>query len=207
MGCVRTLARAKIGMPGRSCLAIVLAAGEGTRMRSPKPKVMHELGGRTLLAHVIASAKSAGTRDIAIVVGPDHDTIRGEARRIAPEAQIFQQRERRGTAHAVLSARKAIARGADDILIIFGDTPLVRAQTLAKLRAALADGAAVAVLGFRPADPKGYGRLLLQGNELAAIREERDASLEERKIGFCNGGIMALAGNHALGILSRIDNK
>ena len=176
-------------------------------MHSRVPKVMHELGGRTLLAHVIAAAKSAGTRDIAVVVGPDHDTVRGEARRIAPEAQIFEQRERRGTAHAVLSARKAIARGADDILIIFGDTPLVRAQTLAKLRAALADGAAVAVLGFRPADPKGYGRLLLQGNELAAIREERDASPEERKIGFCNGGLMALAGNHALGILSRIGNK
>jgi bifunctional UDP-N-acetylglucosamine pyrophosphorylase / glucosamine-1-phosphate N-acetyltransferase len=194
-------------MPRRSCLAIVLAAGEGTRMNSRRPKVMHELGGRTLLAHVIAAAKSAGTRDIAVVVGPDHDTVRGEARRIAPEAQIFEQRERRGTAHAVLSARKAITRGTDDILIIFGDTPLVRAQTLAKLRAALADGAAVAVLGFRPADAKGYGRLLLQGNELAAIREERDASPEERKIGFCNGGLMALAGNHALGILNRIGNK
>ena len=194
-------------MPRRSCLAIVLAAGEGTRMHSRMPKVMHELGGRTLLAHVIAAAKSAGTRDIAVVVGPEHDTVQGEARRIAPEAQIFEQRERRGTAHAVLSARKAIARGADDILIIFGDTPLVRSQTLAKLREALADGAAVAVLGFRPADPKGYGRLLLRGNELAAIREERDASPEERKIDFCNGGLMALAGSHALGILSRIGNK
>jgi len=168
---------------------------------------MHELGGRTLLEHVIAAAKSAGTRDIAVVVGPDHDTVRGEVERIAPEAQIFEQRKRRGTAHAVLSARKAIARGADDILIIFGDTPLVRPQTLAKLRQALADGAAVAVLGFRPADPKGYGRLLLHGNELVAIREEREASPEERKIGFCNGGLVALAGNHALGILSRIGNK
>jgi bifunctional UDP-N-acetylglucosamine pyrophosphorylase / glucosamine-1-phosphate N-acetyltransferase len=194
-------------MPRRSCLAIVLAAGEGTRMRSRMPKVMHELGGRTLLAHVIAAAKSAGTRDIAVVVGPGHETVRGEAQRVAPEAQIFEQRERRGTAHAVLAARKAIARGADDILIIFGDTPLVRPEMLAKLRGTLANGAAVAVLGFRPADPKGYGRLLLQGNELAAIREERDATPEERRIDFCNGGLMALAGNHALGILSRIGNK
>ena len=176
-------------------------------MHSRRPKVMHELGGQTLLAHVIAAAKSAGTRDIAVVVGPDHDTARGEVERIAPEAQIFEQRERRGTAHAVLSARKAIARGADDILIIFGDTPLVQPQTLAKLRQALADGAAVAVLGFSPADPKGYGRLLLHGNELVAIREEREASPEERKIGFCNGGLVALAGNHALGILNRIGNK
>ena len=176
-------------------------------MRSRRPKVMHELGGRTLLAHVIAAARSAGTRDIAVVIGPDNDTVRGEVERIAPEAQIFEQRERRGTAHAVLSARKAIARGADDILIIFGDTPLVRAQTLVKLREALAAGAAVAVLGFRPADPTGYGRLLLQGNELAAIREERDASPEERKMGFCNGGLVALAGNDALAILGRIGNK
>ena len=176
-------------------------------MRSRRPKVMHELGGRTLLAHVIAAARSAGTRDIAVVIGPDNDTVRDEVERVAPEAQIFEQRERRGTAHAVLSARKAIDRGADDILIIFGDTPLVRAQTLVKLREALADGAAVAVLGFRPADPTGYGRLLLQGNELAAIREERDASPEERKIGFCNGGLVALAGNHALAILGRIGNK
>src|SRR4029079_10392664 len=203
----RTPARTKIRMPDRSCLAIVLAAGEGTRMRSRKPKVMHELGGRTLLDHVINAATSAGTGDIAVVVGLGHDIVREEARRIAPNAQIFAQRERLGTAHAVLSARKAIARGADDIIIMFGDTPLVRPQTLAKLRTALADGAAVAVLGFRPADPKGYGRLLLQGNELAAIREERDATPAERRIEFCNGGLMVLAGNHAIVMLTRSGNK
>src|SRR5262245_30116627 len=145
--------REQYRMSRRSSLAIVLAAGEGTRMRSRTPKVMHQLGGLTLLAHVMGAVRSAGTRDIAIVVGPEHDTVRAEVQRIAPEAQIFQQRTRRGTAHAVLSARKAIARGADDILIIFGDTPLVRPETLKKLRGALADGAAVAVLGFRPADP------------------------------------------------------
>src|SRR4029079_5569444 len=78
---------------------------------------------------------------------------------------------------------------------------------LAKLRQAVGDGGAVAGLGFSPADPKGYGRLLLHGNELVAIREEREASPEERKIGFCNGGLGALSGNHALGILSRIGNK
>jgi bifunctional UDP-N-acetylglucosamine pyrophosphorylase/glucosamine-1-phosphate N-acetyltransferase len=194
-------------MSRRSCLAIVLAAGEGTRMRSGMPKVMHRLGGLTLLAHVMAAVRSAGTRDVAVIVGPDHDTVRTEAHRIAPEAQLFEQRTRRGTAHAVLSARKAITRGVDDILIIFGDTPLVRPQTLAKLRGALADGAAVAVLGFRPADPKGYGRLLLKGNELIAIREERDATPAERRIDFCNGGLMALAGKYALGILDQIGNK
>ncbi|HZP69233.1 MAG TPA: bifunctional UDP-N-acetylglucosamine diphosphorylase/glucosamine-1-phosphate N-acetyltransferase GlmU [Pseudolabrys sp.] len=194
-------------MPRRTCLAIILAAGEGTRMRSRTPKAMHELGGRTLLAHVIRATQAAGTRELAIVVGPDQDTVRDEVRKVAPKAQIFEQRERRGTAHAVLSARKLIRRSTGDILVLFGDTPLVRPATLTMLRAALADGAAVAVLGFRPADPGGYGRLIMQGDELVAIREDRDATPEERSITFCNGGLMAIAGKHALGILGRIDNK
>jgi bifunctional UDP-N-acetylglucosamine pyrophosphorylase / glucosamine-1-phosphate N-acetyltransferase len=193
-------------MPQRTCLAIVLAAGEGTRMRSRTPKALHVLGGRSLLAHVMKTASAAGTRDLAIVVGPDHGAVAAEARKLAPKVQIFEQRERKGTAHAVLSARRAIARGADDILVIFADTPLVRAETLLKLRRAVADGAAVAVLGFKPADPRGYGRLVMQGTELMAIREERDASAAERQIGFCNGGLMALAGKHALAILNRIGN-
>ncbi len=193
-------------MPRRSCLAIVLAAGEGTRMRSRMPKALHLLGGTSLLAHAMNAAIAAGTMDQAIVVGPDHGAVAEEGQRVAPKAQVFEQRERRGTAHAVLSARKAIAKGADDILVIFADTPLVRAETLSKLRKAIAEGAAVAVLGFKPADPHGYGRLLMRGNELVGIREERDATPDERKIEFCNGGLMALAGAHALAILDRIGN-
>ena len=193
-------------MPRRSCLAIVLAAGEGTRMRSRMPKALHSLGGTSLLAHAMNAAIAAGTMDQAIVVGPDHGAVAEEGQRVAPKAQVFEQRERRGTAHAVLSARKAIAKGADDILVIFADTPLVRAETLSKLRKTIAEGAAVAVLGFKPANPHGYGRLLMRGNELVGIREERDATPDERKIGFCNGGLMALAGAHALAILDRIGN-
>jgi len=190
----------------RTCLAIVLAAGEGTRMRSAQAKVLHELGRRSLLAYVLDVAKEAGANDIAVVVGPDHDVVAKEARRIAPGAQIFEQRERRGTAHAVLAAKKAIARGADDILVMFGDTPLLRAENLKALRQALAQGASIAVLGFSPADPTGYGRLVRQGDELVAIREERDASAAERQIALCNGGLMALSGASALKILERIDN-
>jgi len=176
-------------------------------MRSRLPKALHAIGGRTLLEHVLASAGEAGTTDIAIVVGPDHGAVAEIARRVAPKAQIFEQRERQGTAHAVLAAKKAIARGADDILVVFADTPLVKAETLAKLRAALRDGATVAVLGFQPADPAGYGRLVTQGAELIAIREEREATAPERAIGFCNGGLMALAGDKALAILGRIGKE
>ncbi|HEY4982866.1 MAG TPA: bifunctional UDP-N-acetylglucosamine diphosphorylase/glucosamine-1-phosphate N-acetyltransferase GlmU [Pseudolabrys sp.] len=193
-------------MSRRTCLAIVLAAGEGIRMRSTLPKALHAIGGRTLLEHVLTSAALAGGAEIAVVVGPDHAAVAAAARGIAPQAQIFVQSERRGTAHAVLAAKPAIARGADDILVVFADTPLLRAETLANLRAGLSRGAAVAVLGFKPADPQDYGRLVMRGDELVAIREQNDASADERKIAFCNGGLMALAGDKALAILERIGN-
>jgi len=190
----------------RTCLAIVLAAGEGVRMRSTTAKALHALGGRSLLAHVLDATMRAGATNIAVVVGPDHEAVADEARRIAPKAGVFMQGERRGTAHAVLAAKKAIVHGADDVLIVFADTPLVRPENLKALRTALAQGASVAVLGFRPADPIGYGRLLQRGDELVAIREHNEASTAERKIGFCNGGLMAIAGLQALKILERIGN-
>jgi bifunctional UDP-N-acetylglucosamine pyrophosphorylase/glucosamine-1-phosphate N-acetyltransferase len=194
-------------MNARSCLAIVLAAGEGTRMRSARPKVLHSIAGRSLLAHVLAAIGHAGVRKIAVVVGPDHDPVIDEVTNVAPGAECFEQRERRGTGHAVLAAKAAIAGGVDDILIVYGDTPLLQAMTLGRLRATLADGASVSVLGFRPADPTGYGRLVVEGGNLVAIREEADASPAERAIGLCNGGAMALAAGSALAILQRIDDN
>src|SRR5947199_5327422 len=184
-------------MNERSCLAIVLAAGEGTRMRSARPKVLHEVGGRSLLAHVLAAVRAAGSTSTAVVIGPDAEAVAIEARRVLPDAETFVQSERRGTAHAVLTARAAIARGFDDMLVIYGDTPLIRPQTLSRMRAALAEGATLAVLGFRPRDPSGYGRLVLDQGELVAIREEADASVDERAIDLCNGGLMAFAGTSA----------
>ena len=191
-------------MEARSCLAIVLAAGEGTRMRSALPKVLHAIAGRSLLAHVLAAVAEAGVTATAVIVGPGQEAVAAEARRVLPGAECFVQRARRGTAHAVLAAKSAIERQPDDILIVYGDTPLVRAATLTRLRAPLAADAAVAVLAFRPADPAGYGRLIVAGDKLIAIREEADASAGERAVGLCNGGIMALAGAQALAILERI---
>ena len=196
-------------MTARTCLAIVLAAGEGTRMRSARPKVLHTMAGQSLLAHVLTAVGAAGTTATAVVVGPGQDKVAAAAKRVLPGAAIFVQRERRGTAHAVLAAQAAIAKQPDDILVVYGDTPLIRPDTLTRLRAPLAAGAAVAVLAFRPADPTGYGRLITAGDELIAIREEADASPRERAIDLCNGGIMALAGKNALAILERIgdDNR
>src|SRR5215468_1393736 len=193
-------------MGTRSCLTVVLAAGEGTRMRSSLPKVLHPVAGRSLLAHVLDAAPKGAGASLAVVIGPDHKAVAEEVRRVRPDAATFIQAERLGTAHAVLAAREAIARGADDLLVAFGDTPLISAATFARLRAPLKDGAALAVLGFRAADPTGYGRLLLDGDRLVAIREHADASAEERKVTLCNAGVMAFEGAHALEILDRIGN-
>jgi bifunctional UDP-N-acetylglucosamine pyrophosphorylase/glucosamine-1-phosphate N-acetyltransferase len=190
----------------RTCLTIVLAAGEGTRMRSSRPKVLHAIGGRPLVAHVMAAVReTAGAA--AVVIGPGQDKVAAAIAEALPAAKVFLQAERRGTAHAVLAARDAIALGADDILVVFADTPLVQPRTLARLREPLAQGKAVAVLGFRPADPAGYGRLIMEGERLLAIREEKDASAAERAITLCNAGLMALRGDAALAILDRIGNQ
>ena len=191
-------------MTVRTCLAIVLAAGEGTRMRSTRPKVLHPLAGRSLLAHVLGTIGQAGVTSTAVVIGPGEDAVAAEIKRVAPDAECFIQRERRGTAHAVLAARAAIERQADEILIVYGDAPLVQPASLSRLRDAIGGGAAVAVLGFRASDATGYGRLIVEKNQLVTIREETDASASDRKTALCNGGTMALAGKTALAILGRI---
>src|ERR1700736_1335845 len=160
-----------IDMTGRTSLTIVLAAGEGTRMRSSIPKVLHPVAGQSLLAHVLRAAPKGIGASLAIVIGADHQAVADEVQRLRPDAATFTQRERLGTAHAVLAARQAIARGADDVLIAFGDTPLISAATFERLRAPLQDGATLAVLGFHAADPTGYGRLLVDDGRLMAIRE------------------------------------
>src|SRR5207253_6963733 len=191
-------------MTARSSLTVVLAAGEGTRMRSSLPKVLHPVAGQSLLAHVLDAAPHGTGAALAVVIGPDHKAVTEEVKRARADAATFVQAERLGTAHAVLAAREAIARGADDLLVAFGDTPLISAETFARMRAPLAKGAALAVLGFRAADPTGYGRQLMQGGKLVAIREQADASAEERKITLCNAGVMAFDGRRALEILDRI---
>jgi bifunctional UDP-N-acetylglucosamine pyrophosphorylase/glucosamine-1-phosphate N-acetyltransferase len=193
-------------MTARSSLTVVLAAGEGTRMRSTTPKVLHPVAGQSLLAHVLHAAPSGPGTSLAVVIGPDHEAVAAEVKRVRPDAATYVQHERLGTAHAVLAARDAIAEGAADLLIAFGDTPLLSAETFARLRAPLRNGAALAVLGFRAADPTGYGRLLVEGDRLVAIREQADASTEERKIALCNAGVMAFDGRRALEIIDRIGN-
>ncbi|WP_312794411.1 bifunctional UDP-N-acetylglucosamine diphosphorylase/glucosamine-1-phosphate N-acetyltransferase GlmU [Tianweitania sp.] len=193
-------------MPDRSCLSIVLAAGEGTRMKSALPKVLHKVAGLPLVGHVVAAARGAGAGDIAVVVGRGADEVRAAIDAKEGLLETFVQTERKGTGHAVLAAREALSRGYDDVLVLFGDTPLVQSDALLTAREKLASGATVVVMGFRTDKPAGYGRLIEGHGALTAIREDKDCSEEERAITFCNGGLMAIAGAHALALLDAIGN-
>jgi bifunctional UDP-N-acetylglucosamine pyrophosphorylase/glucosamine-1-phosphate N-acetyltransferase len=188
----------------RRCLAIVLAAGEGTRMKSARPKALHEIAGRAMIGHVLNAAAGAGAQALAVVVGPGRDDVAAEARRLYPDAAIFVQAERLGTAHAVLAARAAIEKGFDDILVVYADSPLLTATTLRSLRQVVSGGASVAALGFKARNPAGYGRLVAENGRLIAIREDKDASAAEKAIDIVNAGPMALDGARALAILDRI---
>ena len=197
-------------MAKRSCLAIILAAGEGTRMKSALPKVLHPVGGLPMLGHVLAAAGEAGADRIAVVIGAGSDAVAAYVRSAAPEASVHVQAERLGTAHAVLTARTTIADAtkagmADDVIVLYGDTPLVTAATIRRIAKGLA-AADLVFPGFRPADPTGYGRLVMEGRRVVAIREERDASPEERKIGYCWPGIAGFRGDGLLGMLKKVGN-
>ncbi len=193
-------------MADRSSLGIVLAAGEGTRMRSSLPKVLHQVGNRPMVVHAMATARAAGVDRLALVVGPNMEAVEKTVTAAGADTIVVQS-ERLGTAHAVLRARAAIEAGADDVIVLYGDTPLVRPSTIAAVRARLAGGADVVVLGFRTATPTGYGRLVEADGRLVAIREEKDATAEERAIGFCNSGVMAFRGAQVLSLLDAIGNS
>jgi bifunctional UDP-N-acetylglucosamine pyrophosphorylase / glucosamine-1-phosphate N-acetyltransferase len=193
--------------PEKTTLAIVLAAGEGTRMRSSLPKVLHPIAGRSMVGHVLATVGESVANRAAVVIGPGRDDVAAEAAKIFPGASVHVQSERLGTAHAALHAKADIAKTSDVVILLFADTPLVKAETITKLRDAILAGAAVAGLGFRAKDPTGYGRFIMKGENLLAIREHKDASETERKIDLCNAGLMAIDGRKALAILEKIGNN
>jgi bifunctional UDP-N-acetylglucosamine pyrophosphorylase / glucosamine-1-phosphate N-acetyltransferase len=194
-------------MSPRPLLIVVLAAGEGTRMKSALPKVLHKIAGRSMLGHVLAFARELAPRSLAVVIGPGMEDVRAEALREAPTAQVFVQAERKGTADAVLTAREALAQHKGDVLVLYADTPLLTTDALRRVMGSLDQGAGIAVLGFEAADPTGYGRLLTDpGGWLMGIREERDASESERRILLCNSGVMGFRLDDLLEVLGRIGN-
>ncbi|WP_439272811.1 bifunctional UDP-N-acetylglucosamine diphosphorylase/glucosamine-1-phosphate N-acetyltransferase GlmU [Pseudochrobactrum sp. HB0163] len=197
-------------MRSRSCLTIILAAGEGTRMKSAISKVLHPIAGLPLVGHVVKAVQGACLENekssLAVVVGRGAEDVKKAVAGINDAARFFTQSERLGTAHAVLAAREALADSYDDVLVVFGDTPLIEETSLRAAREKLAQGADIVVMGFRPENPAGYGRLIEENGKLVAIIEEKDASEEQRKINFCNGGLMALSGKVALQLISAVKN-
>ena len=141
----------------RELSVVVLAAGMGTRMKSALPKVMHKIAGKPMVNHVIDTAANLNATKTMVVVGPDMPKL---IEAVSPHP-TFEQTDRLGTAHAVLAAKEALRGLMGNILVLYADSPLFTAETLSRLVAAREDGDhAVAVLGFRPADPTGYGRLV-----------------------------------------------
>ena len=189
-------------------LAVVLAAGKGTRMKSDLPKVLHRLAGAPMLAHVLRSAASAGVSRSALVIGPEMEAVGEAGLAVAPDAQVYVQSEQMGTADAVKSAAAAYETADGPVLVLYGDTPLLRPETLRAVLGELDAGADLVVIGFEAADPTGYGRLLFDDkSRLAGIREEKDATAAERALTLCNSGIMAFRSGETLsGLIARIGN-
>ena len=167
---------------------IVLAAGQGTRMNSDLPKVLHPLGGVPLVAHALAAGRSLNPDRVVVVAGHGADLVARAVADLDPDATVVIQPEQRGTAHAVAQARGQVPDG--DAVVLYGDTPFLTPDTLDRLRDARARFDVV-VLGFRALDPGRYGRLVTSGDDLLAIVEWKDASPEERAIDLCNSGVLA----------------
>ena len=185
---------------------VVLAAGKGTRMKSALPKVMHRAAGRSLLGHVLHAARALFPAEAVVVVGPGMEAVAAEARGIFPQVRTAVQEDRLGTGHAVSTARPALEGFRGTVLVLYGDVPLIGAESLASL-ADLASRSGLAVLGFEAKDPHGYGRLIRNAQgKVTAIREELDASPAERAIRLCNSGIIAASADLLWPLLALIRN-
>jgi bifunctional UDP-N-acetylglucosamine pyrophosphorylase / glucosamine-1-phosphate N-acetyltransferase len=185
---------------------IVLAAGKGTRMKSALPKVMHRAAGRSLLGHVLHAAKALAPAEAVVVVGPGMEAVAVEARGVFPGMRTAIQEDRLGTAHAVSMAKPALGSFSGTVLVLYGDVPLIGTESLAKL-AQLAGRSGMAVLGFEAAAPQGYGRLIRDASgHVTAIREELDATVEERAITLCNSGIIAVSSERLWPLLAKVGN-
>lgn len=185
---------------------LVLAAGQGTRMKSDLAKVLHPMAGRPLLAHVLRVLEELGVGRTLVVVGHQRERVR----EMFPSEDLewVVQAEQRGTGHAVMQAGPALAGFEGPLLVVCGDTPLLRAETLHKLiEGHKASGAAVTVLSMRLPDPTGYGRVVrADGDRIAAIVEHRDATPEQRKIDEVNSGIYVFDYAALAGVLGRLSS-
>ena len=189
--------------------AVILAAGLGTRMKSATPKVLHALAGRPMILHLIETLKPLGLARRVVVIGHGMAAV---AQAVKPIPTVVQK-PALGTGHAVKAAKEALKGFKGDILVLYGDNPLIRTGTIERMLAAKRKKPApsIVVLGFPATDPGGYGRLVMgRGGRLEAIVEDKDATARERKIALCNSGVMLIEGKHVwqlLGSLGKANAK
>ena len=181
---------------------VILAAGKGTRMRSAVPKVLHEIAGRPMLGHVLAAALETGASRLCLVTAPDQNDVRDYALAQAPKLSACIQENQLGTGDAVRAAMSALD-GVERVVIMFGDTPLMRADILRQLATSEAD---VCVLGFEPEDAAAYGRIIMEADAPARIVEYKDADAPTRAIGLCNGGAMGVRASVLNELLPELQN-
>lgn len=188
-----------------STALIILAAGKGTRMKSDKAKVLHQIASAPMLVHAMRAGQALEPVASVVVVGHDGEAVARAATAHDPEVQIAQQTEQLGTAHAVAQAAPALADHAGDAIILYGDTPFISAETLLRMAEARKTHDVV-VLGFHAADPARYGRLVMQGQDLAKIVEFKDADEATRAITFCNSGVVAANAAQLFALIDAVGN-
>ena len=202
------MAESETARPATPLAVVLLAAGKGTRMKSERPKVLHEIAGAPMLHHAMRPALALGPERLVVVVGHGGEAVGAAARALAPEAVVVEQREQLGTGHAVQTARDALEGFRGDVLVLFGDTPFIRDETLRTVLQTRAAGADLVTLGFEAADPGRYGRLrMAEDGTLEAIVEAKDASPEELAIKMCNSGVMAGDAEVFLRLLEKLGNQ
>jgi bifunctional UDP-N-acetylglucosamine pyrophosphorylase/glucosamine-1-phosphate N-acetyltransferase len=184
---------------------IILAAGQGTRMNSDLPKVLHKVAGAPLLVHAMAAGAALEPERVVVVAGHEADQVRRAALAQDETALVVVQEQQLGTAHAVAQAVSALAGATGDAIVLYGDTPFIRPETLAAMIAARTRHAVV-VLGFEARDPGRYGRLVTRGEELHRIVEFKDASPEERGITLCNSGVICADVQVLIGLVAAVGN-
>jgi len=184
--------------------AIVLAAGQGTRMKSALPKILHPLAGRPMILYLMETLAALPVGRTVVVVGPEMDAV---SRLVAPNPTVHQL-ERLGTGHAVAQAKGLLKDATWTVLVVYGDSPLISVGTLQALLGCRRRPPypAVVALGFRPRDGGEYGRLLVEQGQLQAIVEYKDATPAERAVTLCNSGVLAIEARHLWGLLDRLGN-
>lgn len=184
---------------------IILGAGKGTRMKSDLPKVLHPIGGAPMIVHAMKAGAGLSPDQTIIVAGHGADLVEAAALDHDPDAQVVLQTEQLGTAHAVAQAKDALAGFAGDAVVLYGDTPFIRPETLTAMAEARANHDII-VLGFNAKDPGKYGRLITQGETLERIVEFKDASDEERDVTLCNSGVIMSKSQTLFDLIEVVDN-